>query len=241
MPTNIGKGDQFKDEFLKISPNNRMPAMVDDAPADGGAPISVFELGAIMMYLAEKAGRLYPQDLRARYEVDQWVLWQMANQGPKLGECGHFRRLGDRQGDQSYAVRRFTDEANRLWKLCQRTYRTAPPPRRCSRSATSTSLNSRQSFRRAASAAPSHRRRWGEATLRTFVTPESELRPLRAKTGEGMPQRAIVSSGQGCGAEVSQADHEEVRPAAPQGSTLPGVRAIACAPASRPARRRISG
>ena len=115
VPTNIGKGDQFKDEFLKISPNNRMPAMVDDAPADGWAPISVFESGAIMMYLAEKAGRFYPQDLRARYEVNQWVLWQMANQGPKLGECGHFRRLGDRQGDQSYAVRRFTDEANRLY------------------------------------------------------------------------------------------------------------------------------
>ena len=115
MPCNIGKGDQFKDEFLKISPNNRMPAMVDDAPADGGAPISLFESGAIMMYLAEKAGRFYPQDLRARYEVNQWVLWQMANQGPKLGECGHFRRLGEKQGDQSYAVRRFTDEANRLY------------------------------------------------------------------------------------------------------------------------------
>ena len=67
------------------------------------------------MYLAEKAGRFYPQDLRRRYEVNQWVIWQMANQGPKLGECGHFRRLGDKQGDQSYAVRRFTDEANRLY------------------------------------------------------------------------------------------------------------------------------
>ena len=91
VPCNIGKGDQFKEEFLKIAPNNRMPAMVDDAPADGGPPISVFESGAIMMYLAEKAGRFYPQDLRRRYEVNQWVLWQMANQGPKLGECGHFR------------------------------------------------------------------------------------------------------------------------------------------------------
>ncbi len=115
VPVNIGKGDQFTDAFLKIGPNNRMPAMVDDAPADGGAPISVFELGAIMMYLAEKAGRFYPQDLRRRYEVNQWVIWQMANQGPKSGECGHFRRLGDKQGDQSYAVRRFTDEVNRLY------------------------------------------------------------------------------------------------------------------------------
>jgi len=115
IPCNIGKGDQFVQDFLKISPNNRMPAIVDHNPSDGGPPISVFESGAIMMYLAEKAGRFYPQDVRRRYEVNQWVIWQMANQGPKLGECGHFRRLGDKQGDQSYAVRRFTDEANRLY------------------------------------------------------------------------------------------------------------------------------
>jgi GSH-dependent disulfide-bond oxidoreductase len=115
LPVHIGKGDQFRDDFLKISPNNRMPAIVDDAPADGGPPISVFESGAIMMYLAEKAGRFYPQDLRRRYDVTQWVMWQMANQGPKFGENGHFRRLGDKQGDQSYAVRRFTDETNRLY------------------------------------------------------------------------------------------------------------------------------
>jgi GST-like protein len=92
-----------------------MPVLVDHAPADGGPPLSVFESGAIMMYLAEKAGRFYPQDLRRRYDVNQWVIWQMANQGPKLGECGHFLRLGDTRGDQSYAVRRFTDEANRLY------------------------------------------------------------------------------------------------------------------------------
>jgi GSH-dependent disulfide-bond oxidoreductase len=115
VPCSIGQGDQFKDEFLRISPNNRMPAMVDHAPADGGAPIALFESGAIMMYIAEKAGRFYPQDLRGRYEVNQWVMWQMANQGPKTGECGHFRRLKASQGDQSYAVRRFTDEVNRLY------------------------------------------------------------------------------------------------------------------------------
>src|SRR5213083_129530 len=86
----IGKGDQFKEEFLAIGPNNRMPAIVDHAPADGGAPLSVFESGAIMMYLAEKAGRFLPRDVRPRYEVTQWVVWQMANQGPKTGECGHF-------------------------------------------------------------------------------------------------------------------------------------------------------
>jgi GST-like protein len=115
VPCNIGKGDQFTKGFLDIGPNNRMPAIVDHAPKDGGKPISVFESGAIMMYLADKAGRFYPQDVRGRAEVNQWVIWQMANQGPKLGEVGHFRRLGDREGDQSYAVRRFTDEANRLY------------------------------------------------------------------------------------------------------------------------------
>jgi GST-like protein len=115
VPCRIGQGDQFTDSFLAISPNNRMPAIVDDAPADGGAPVALFESGAIMMYLAEKAGRFYPQDLRRRHETNQWVIWQMANQGPKSGECGHFRRLGDTQGDQSYAVRRFTDEVNRLY------------------------------------------------------------------------------------------------------------------------------
>ncbi len=115
VPCNIGKGDQFTDDFLDISPNNRMPAIVDHQPLGGGAPISIFESGAIMLYLAEKAGRFWPRDLRGRYEVTQWVIWQMANQGPKLGECGHFRRLGDTRGDQSYAVRRFTDEANRLY------------------------------------------------------------------------------------------------------------------------------
>ncbi len=115
VPCNIGRGDQFTDEFLKIGPNNRMPAMVDHEPAGGGPPISIFESGAIMLYLAEKAGKFLPADLAGRSEVLQWVMWQMANQGPKSGECGHFRRLGDSQGDQSYAVRRFTDEVNRLY------------------------------------------------------------------------------------------------------------------------------
>jgi GST-like protein len=92
-----------------------MPAIIDHDPAGGGAPIGVFESGAIMMYLADKAGRFYPKDIRGRTEVNQWVIWQMANQGPKTGECGHFRRLGDTKGDQSYAVNRFTDEVNRLY------------------------------------------------------------------------------------------------------------------------------
>jgi len=115
VPVNIGKGDQFTDGFLKIGPNNRMPAMVDNEPADGGPPISVFESGAIMLYLAEKAGRFLPADLRGKYEVTQWVIWQMANQGPKFGERGHFSRVPADQGDQSYAQRRFNDEVHRLY------------------------------------------------------------------------------------------------------------------------------
>jgi GSH-dependent disulfide-bond oxidoreductase len=115
VPCNIGRGDQFTEEFLRLNPNHRMPVLVDHDPAGGGAPISVFESGAIMMYVAEKVGKFFPQDVRGKTEVTQWLIWQMANQGPKLGECGHFRRLGDKQGDQSYAVRRFTDEANRLY------------------------------------------------------------------------------------------------------------------------------
>ena len=114
-PVNIQQGAQFTPEFLAMNPNHRMPVMVDHAPADGGPPLCVFESGAIMIYIAEKVGRFYPQDLRNKHDVNQWVIWQMANQGPKLGECGHFRRLGDREGDQSYAVRRFTDETNRLY------------------------------------------------------------------------------------------------------------------------------
>jgi GST-like protein len=113
--TNIGRGDQFDPEFLKFSPNNRMPALVDTAPKGGGAPVRIFESGAIMMYIAEKAGKFWPQDLRGRYDVTQWVMWQMANQGPKLGECGHFRRAGPDAGDLTYAIARFTDEANRLY------------------------------------------------------------------------------------------------------------------------------
>ena len=116
VPTHIGRGDQFTDDFLKISPNNRMPALVDHAPRDGGAPVSVFESGAIMMYIAEKEGRFWPQDdVRAKYEVAQWIIWQMANQGPKTGERGHFSRVPASAGDQSYANRRFADEVHRMY------------------------------------------------------------------------------------------------------------------------------
>ena len=115
VPVHIGRGDQFTDGFLKISPNNRMPALVDHEPADGGPPLSVFESGAIMIYLAEKTGRFLPADVRGKYEVIQWVIWQMANQGPKFGERGHFSRVAPEHGDQSYAQRRFNDEVHRLY------------------------------------------------------------------------------------------------------------------------------
>jgi GSH-dependent disulfide-bond oxidoreductase len=111
----IGRGAQFENDFLKISPNNRMPAIVDHAPEGGGEPIAVFESGACMMYLAEKYGQFGGSNLREKWEVNQWVMWQMANQGPKFGERGHFTRLKDSQGDQSYAKRRFDDELHRLY------------------------------------------------------------------------------------------------------------------------------
>src|SRR6187399_1345807 len=91
IPINIGKGEQFKAEFLAISPNNRIPAMVDQDPKGGGQPISIFESGAILMYLAEKTGQFMPSDLRGRYEVTQWLFWQMAGLGPMAGQNGHFR------------------------------------------------------------------------------------------------------------------------------------------------------
>ena len=115
IPCDIGRGDQFAPDFLKLNPNNRMPVLVDDEPLGGGAPISVFESGAILLYLAEKSGKFWPQEPHRKYDVVQWVIWQMANQGPKLGEYGHFKRLGDAQGAQTYALRRFSDETNRLY------------------------------------------------------------------------------------------------------------------------------
>jgi len=111
-PINIGKGDQFQPEFLAISPNNKMPAIVDhDGP--GGQPISVFESGAILQYLGRKTGQFYPQDERARIEVDQWLFWQMGGFGPMLGQAHHFRIYAPEQ--VPYAIDRYTNETNRLY------------------------------------------------------------------------------------------------------------------------------
>jgi len=91
-PVNIGKGEQFQPAFLAISPNNRMPAIVDTAPADGGDPVSVFESGAILQYLAEKSGRFLPADVRGKYTVLEWLYWQVGGLGPMLGQNHHFNR-----------------------------------------------------------------------------------------------------------------------------------------------------
>jgi GSH-dependent disulfide-bond oxidoreductase len=117
-PVNIGRGEQFKPEFLAISPNNRMPAIVDHEPAGGGAPISVFESGAILLYLAEKTGKFLPQDVRAKYEVIQWVMWQMGGLGPMSGQANHFRNYAPEK--IAYGIDRYTNEVNRLYGVLDR-------------------------------------------------------------------------------------------------------------------------
>ncbi len=112
VPVNIGKGDQFKPEFLAISPNNRMPAIVDPNGPDG-KPISVFEFGAILQYLGRKTGRFYPTDERKRVEVEQWLMWQMGGLGPMAGQAHHFRLYAPEK--IPYAIERYTKEANRLY------------------------------------------------------------------------------------------------------------------------------
>jgi GSH-dependent disulfide-bond oxidoreductase len=112
IPVNISKGEQFKPDFLKISPNNRMPAIVDpDGP--GGRPISIFESGAILQYLGRKTGKFYPRDERARVEVDQWLFWQMGGIGPMAGQVHHFRNYAVET--LTYAINRYVNEVNRLY------------------------------------------------------------------------------------------------------------------------------
>jgi len=112
-PVNIGKGHQFHPEFLAISPNNRIPAIVDHAPPDGGAPLTLMESGAILLYLAGKTGRFYPADLRGRCEVMQWLFWQMAGLGPMAGQTHHFVHYAPDKID--YAVDRYVRETGRLY------------------------------------------------------------------------------------------------------------------------------
>ena len=113
IPVDIGKGEQFRPEFLKISPNNRIPAIVDQEPKGGGGPLSLFESGAILLYLAEKTGRFIPADLRGRAKVLEWLFWQVAGLGPMAGQNGHFNSYAPEK--VPYAIERYTKETNRLY------------------------------------------------------------------------------------------------------------------------------
>jgi len=114
IPVDISKGDQFKPEFLEISPNNKMPAIVDHE-GPGGGKFSLFESGAILMYLAEKSGKLMPAEMRARYRVIEWLMFQMGGIGPMLGQAHHFRRYAPEK--IQYAIDRYTNEARRLYNV----------------------------------------------------------------------------------------------------------------------------
>ncbi len=115
-PVNIGRGEQFKPSFLAISPNNRMPAIVDPQ-GPGNKPISIFESGAILQYLGLKTGKFYPKNIRGRFLVDQWLFWQMGGLGPMAGQAHHFRQYAPKYAneDNPYAIKRYTDEVNRLY------------------------------------------------------------------------------------------------------------------------------
>ncbi len=118
FPVNIGKGEQFNPDFLKIAPNNRMPAIIDRSPQDGGAPISVFESGAILLYLAEKTGLFIPKDLRGKVTVTEWLFWQMGGLGPMAGQNHHFARYAPEK--IPYAIDRYVKETNRLYGVLNR-------------------------------------------------------------------------------------------------------------------------
>jgi GST-like protein len=123
IPVDIQAGEQFKPDFLKISPNNKMPAIVD-REGPGGPPMAIFESGAILMYVAEKTGQFMPQDMRRRYEVIQWLMFQMGGVGPMLGQTHHFRQYAPEK--IAYAIDRYTKEAGRLYNVLDRRLAEAP-------------------------------------------------------------------------------------------------------------------
>ena len=113
IAVDLGKGEQHRPEFLKVSPNNKIPALVDHDPPGGGAPLSLFESGAMLLYLAEKSGKFIPTDVRGRAEVLQWLFWQVGGLGPMAGQNGHFRVYAPTE--IAYAIERYTKEVNRLY------------------------------------------------------------------------------------------------------------------------------
>ena len=118
IPVDIGKGAQFEPDFLKVSPNNKIPALVDHAPPGGGAPVALFESGAMLLYLADKAGRFIPNDVRGRAEVLQWLFWQVGGLGPMAGQNGHFTVYAPEK--VPYAIERYVKETNRLYGVLDR-------------------------------------------------------------------------------------------------------------------------
>lgn len=114
VPMQLGRGDQHQPEFLKLSPNGRMPAIVDHASTDGGEPITMFESGAILIYLAEKSGRFMPVDQRGRFDVMQWVMWQMGGLGPMFGQLGYFHKFAGREIADKRPLDRYVAESKRL-------------------------------------------------------------------------------------------------------------------------------
>lgn len=118
VPVDISKGDQFKPDFLKISPNNRMPAILDHDPVNTSKPVSVFESGAILVYLAERTGKFVPSEIHAKMEALQWLIWQMAGLGPMAGQAHHFRHVAQEKND--YSINRYTNETDRLFGVLDR-------------------------------------------------------------------------------------------------------------------------
>ena len=115
IPVDLGKGDQYKPQFLAISPNNKIPAMVDHAPVDGGEPLALFESGAMLLYLADKIGQFLPRDLRGRNEVIKWLFWQVGGLGPMAGQIGHFNVYAPEK--IPYAIERYSRETHRLYMV----------------------------------------------------------------------------------------------------------------------------
>jgi len=124
IPVDIGKGDQFRPDFLRISPNNKMPAIIDHAPADGGGPISIFESGEILLYLAEKTGRFLPSAPREKIATLEWLFWQMGGFGPMLGQNHHFTLYAPEK--IPYAIKRYQDETKRLYGVLETRLGTQP-------------------------------------------------------------------------------------------------------------------